>query len=160
MRYFQLLIFMCLLAPMGLQAQSDDLYDWEGLVNIKTGDTVSLEQFSDKLIFLNLWATWCGPCVQEMPSIDRLRSKLSEKKTQFLLVSNQPTRTLEAFQIRRNWDLPIYTFNGDFPEFYDTPYIPKTFVIYQGKIVMKHTGAKDWDSPKVVKKLKKLIQKG
>ena len=82
--------------PASLDWQSLDLTDLEG-------NPVSMEQYAGKRIFLNFWATWCGPCLAEMPSMEKARQELQEAGYVFVVISDEPAETIRAFRDRRGY---------------------------------------------------------
>ncbi len=120
-------------------------------VTLAGGDSVGLDRFTGDVVLLNIWATWCGPCEQEMPSIQRLHQELSPEGLKIVSVSvddDQPDAvkkwladrklTFEVFQDRTHAIERIYQTTG----------IPESFVVNrQGVIVKKVIGPLEWDSP-------------
>ena len=62
------------------------------------GEPIDLHQYEGKTIFINFWATWCGPCIQEMPSIQKAKSSLNDEDIVFLFASNEEVEAIEAFR--------------------------------------------------------------
>jgi thiol-disulfide isomerase/thioredoxin len=69
------------------------------------GQSISLDQFKGKTIFLNFWATWCKPCIQEMPSIDSAQKLLSKNGVVFLLASDETPERIKEFKQLYQLDL-------------------------------------------------------
>ncbi len=119
-------------------------YDW----NLKTldGEAVSLESFRGKTVLLNHWATWCGPCVAEMPSLAALHESIDRDDVAIVLVSTEDAHTIRSFLERKGLSLPAYVAE-DVPAVFETPGIPATFILDPaGAIVYSHVGAANWDS--------------
>ncbi len=123
------------------------------------GSKVILSEINQP-IFLNIWATWCGPCRSEMGSIEDLYSTYGNRVT-FLLVS--PTEGLEMIQkykASRNEELPLYVNGSQTPPNLYGNVFPTTFIISkEKKIVLKSEGAHDWNSTDVHQFLDALLQK-
>ncbi len=122
------------------------------------GEPVSFENFDDKPIFLNFWATWCPPCIAEMPGIKNLYQQYGNK-VHFILVSDEPLSQVAAFADKRNYaDLPFYH-NKNVPYDFYSQSIPTTFIIdANGKVVLSKKGVARWNSGKVEKLLEDLIR--
>lgn len=107
----------------------------------------SLSSYKGKVIFLNFWATWCGPCLKEIPNIKNLYEKYKDKVT-FLLVSNEKNEKVVRFEKSRNTGLPFYIYTMDqMKPTYAHSLIPTTFIISKsGKIIKKVTGSEAWDN--------------
>lgn len=112
------------------------------------GQYFSLKEYQGKTIFLNFWASWCPPCVAEMPSIQSLYDKVTSKDIRFVMVSvDQEKKAAEEFIKKHNFTFPVYQIVGRLPEVYASNTIPTTFVISaEGKIVAKRKGMARYDT--------------
>jgi thiol-disulfide isomerase/thioredoxin len=132
-------------------------YDWS-LLDLDD-QPVSFSKFKGKAVFLNIWATWCGPCVGEMPSIAELAqdSRLRGKNIEFVCVSTDSSAdVVRRFIQGRNWTMTFLRAEH-FPIVFESDAIPTTFVIApDGRIVASEVGASDWHEPQVVYLLEKL----
>jgi thiol-disulfide isomerase/thioredoxin len=113
-----------------------------------TGGKVSLDQFRDKTVFLNFWATWCPPCIEEMPSMLRLGERMK----------NDPNFVMLAVSADDTWD-PVRKFfakgsppftvlldaKGEIAKQYGTTMFPETYIVENGRIVAFIEGPRDWD---------------
>jgi thiol-disulfide isomerase/thioredoxin len=119
----------------------------------------SFEQFKGKPVFLNVWATWCGPCVREMPSIARLAEtpSLRDKGIAFVCVSvDDSTEKVRRFVEGRGWQMSFFRAEST-PPVFSTDGIPATFIIApDGRVVTSEVGAAEWDSPETIALLEKL----
>jgi thiol-disulfide isomerase/thioredoxin len=122
-------------------------------------ETKSIANYRGKVVFLNIWASWCPPCIAEMPSIASLLSQLKDDDDiVFLLVSmDENIEDAQQFMESRNLDMPIYHYRGRDRETYSSDLIPTTYVITPGgKIAMEKQGMAKYDSPEFVEFLNKL----
>lgn len=123
-------------------------YDWT--LRTLDGERVRLEAYRGRVLFINVWASWCLPCVAEMGSIQRLRDSLRHSEVEFLLVSPEAPEPVERFLRRYAYDLPVFLEVGEMPEAFGLRALPTTFVVDRsGDIVLKHRGATDWDQDAV-----------
>src|SRR5437762_7575609 len=67
------------------------------LRSLEDGTDVSFSKFKGKVVFLNFWATWCGPCLQEMPTLERMYQKLKGQGIEVVVVANQNPRDLKPY---------------------------------------------------------------
>ena len=119
--------------------------------------SVSLNQFRGKPVVLNFWATWCPPCVQEMPSLVQLQKDLGDKVTILAVNEDDDDSAYRQFVKDHNVDLLTVRDTKRNNELYGTFKYPETFVIDKdGKIVRKFIGAQEWTSPEIVDYLRKL----
>jgi thiol-disulfide isomerase/thioredoxin len=125
------------------------------------GKAVKLSEFKGKVIFMNLWATWCPPCVAEMPGIQQLYNKVDTSKVEFVMISlDENVEKARKFIKRKQYTFPVYQLTGNLPEVYSTASIPTTFVIApDGRIVIREEGMAQYDDERFIQFLRKLSEK-
>ena len=115
------------------------------------------EEFNDQIVFINFWATWCPPCIAEMPTIEKLYQKYKDK-IGFAMISNEYIGMLEDFKNRNKYTFPVYQIEMDVPEVFNLSIIPATFIISPDrKIILKHVGGADWSHEDVTNFLDELL---
>jgi len=130
-------------------------YDWQ-LVDAK-GNTFNFESVKGKVVLVNFWATWCPPCVAEMPSLQRLYDDYNDKVV-FMFVAQDKVEKVSAFIAKKEYTLPVYYSKTEAPSVLTSKTIPTTYVINKaGKIVIAETGVADWNSEKTRKMLDQLL---
>lgn len=123
----------------------------------KNGKVSSLQDLKGKVIFLNFWATWCAPCIAEMPSIAKLHKDLGDEVAFVILSVDEDFETAKAFNNRKKYDFPIYSPLNEVPSVYNSTSIPTTYIIdAKGNLVMTHEGMADYNSEKFKKFLRSL----
>lgn len=112
------------------------------------GDSFTLEQFEGKTIFLNFWATWCPPCIAEMPNIQSLYEDVKSDSITFVMVSLDEDHTkAEKYLTRKDFSFPVYFLNGRKPGTYNSTVVPTTYVISpEGKIVTERRGMANYNT--------------
>ncbi len=134
------------------------------------GEPRTLDDFQGKVILLNIWATWCAPCQQEMPSMQRLREAVPDDDFVILAVSiDAPQGERDAFG-REGGNLEIFaremglTFrilhdpSGKIQDIYQATGVPESFVVdREGLIFKKVAGATEWDAPANVQLIQRLL---
>lgn len=121
------------------------------------GKVTSLDALRGKPIFLNFWATWCPPCIAEMPSINKLHKKLGNEVAFVIVSVDNEFETAKSFIDRKGYDFPIYTLAGKLPQMYQSSSIPTTFVIdSKGHLVMMHKGMADYGDEEFLEFLERL----
>ena len=130
-------------------------YNWT-LQNLE-GEVINFEKSEGKVILLNIWATWCPPCVAEMPSLQRLYDAYGDRVA-FYFVSNETPEKLHRFMNKKGYDFPVYIPKGMAPENLSSNSLPTTYVISkQGKILIEKMGAADWETESTKKLLDRLL---
>ncbi|MEO1054208.1 MAG: TlpA disulfide reductase family protein [Bacteroidota bacterium] len=138
---------------------AEDIKDADYNLTLKSldGEIVKLEEYKGKVIFMNLWASWCAPCVAEMPSIEKLYEKVDKEKVAFVMLSmDKDESKAKRFVDRKKFDLPFFLPASGVPRAYYSPSIPTTYVISKdGKIVSKKVGMANYDTNKFLKFIQK-----
>ncbi|MGO9015624.1 MAG: peroxiredoxin family protein [Dissulfurispiraceae bacterium] len=125
------------------------------------GKKVSLSEFKGNVVILNFWATWCGPCKAEMPSLNNLYLEFKNKRLVVLAISVDPTeRPVLSFIADKKLALPVLM--DKTKEVYFDSYavmgLPTTFIIDKnGVLIQKILGEQDWDSPQMKEKILNLL---
>ncbi len=113
-----------------------------------------------KLVLVNVWATWCGPCRAELPSLAALskNEKLKDKLVVLCVSGDDRPEQLREFLKRNALDFPAY-FVPELPPEFVTEGIPATFLISRdGKLLASDVGSARWDAPEFVSKLSELAE--
>ena len=127
------------------------------------GKMVSLTDYKGKVVFLNIWATWCPPCVEEMPSMEKLYQELKGEAFEILAVSIDASGAKDVLPFMKKYKLsfPALTDNrGTIKELYQTTGVPESIIIDKdGIIVEKVIGPRDWATPGAIRYFRNLIQR-
>ena len=116
----------------------------------ENGRVVSLAEFEGNVVFLNVWATWCPPCIAEMPSIQTLYNEMkSVDNISFVLVTmDEEFEKAGQFMERRGYSMPIYHYRTRSRQTYDSTVIPTTYVITKdGRLALEKRGLARYDTP-------------
>lgn len=133
------------------KAQNWIVYDMQG-------NPHSFKDLNQKPIFLNVWATWCPPCIAELPSIKDLHTEYGDQ-INFILVSDESPSTVKAFIEKNNYQNLNFYISSGLPADFSTQSIPTTFVISaKAKVVINKKGAARWNSSKIKNILDNLIR--
>ena len=127
-----------------------------------SGKTISLAALKGKVVFINFWATWCPPCLAELPSINTLFHQLSQNPDiVFLMVdTDRKLNRSVPFMKAHEYGLPVFEALNDIPVIMLGPSIPTTAVLNkQGQMVYNHAGIADYSGGKFVAYLQQLAKK-
>ena len=125
-----------------------------------TGSEVSLAQFTGKIVLVNLWATWCEPCLREMPSLERLQSRLGGKIVVVAISEDRGSKTVEPFIGKLGLkSVKIYLDPKSAMErAFKVQGLPTSFLIdREGRVLGRVEGAAEWDKPKLLGILKSFL---
>ena len=126
------------------------------------GKMVSLADFRGKAVLLNIWATWCAPCVAEMPSMQKLYQELKDEGFEILAVSvdESGAEAVKPFMEKHKLGFPVLLdTKGDIKALYQATGIPESFIIDKnGMIVEKIIGPREWASSGAIRFFRSLIQ--
>jgi peroxiredoxin len=169
-RLFTLTLFLLFLSPLLAQpaAWADDAQGSpkpapEFSLSDINGKKVSLSDFKGKVILLNFWATWCGPCTGEMPSLNRLYASFKNDGFMVLAVSIDPSdKPVRSFVSSKGITFPVLMDpeKEAYFDLYAVFALPTSFLIdRKGMIIAKVLGDREWDSPDMKNKIADLLKK-
>jgi thiol-disulfide isomerase/thioredoxin len=125
------------------------------------GHSVELSELRGKLVLVNLWATWCEPCLREMPSLERLQSRLGERIAVLAVSEDRGgNKTVEPFIAKLGLkSVKIYIDpKSEVGHAFGARGLPTSFLIdREGKVLGRVEGAAEWDSPKILGVLQPLL---
>lgn len=138
-------------------AVADDNFNWK--LKDSNGNAVNLHDYKGKVLFINLWATWCPPCVGEMPEIQELYDEFkSDENIQFLMISNESVAKINKFTQNKGYSFSVFSSQTEAPPAFSTTSIPTTFAVSKsGKIVVKEFGAANWGGNKTKTLIRELL---
>lgn len=131
-------------------------------INMKdiNGNSYSKKNFKGQVTLVNFWATWCTPCIQEIPMLNRLKKKMTGFPFELISINYAEDRkTIVDFMKKVNVEFPVLLDqNGDFARKWHVISYPSTFVIdAKGNIKFGVNAAIEWDDPEFISKLKLLL---
>lgn len=128
------------------------------------GNAVELSDYKGQVVFLNFWATWCKPCQEEMPSMERLHQDLEAKfSDRFVMLAvsiDKSADDIPAFMAKYKLTFPVLHDRwGKVDRIYKIMGVPETYIIDQaGNLVEKVIGPREWDVPKNIQSVMNLLQ--
>ena len=125
-------------------------FDYEFSLLDMNRNKIDVSSFKGKTLFINLWATWCGPCRVEMPSIQNLYDAADKDKVVFIMLAldqKDPFNKVSGFIEDKRFTFPVYFPAEGLPSMLQVPTIPTTFVVSpDGKVVHKQIGVANYDT--------------
>ena len=112
------------------------------------GEEANLKDLEGKVIFMNQWATWCPPCIAEMPNIQGLFESLDNDDVAFVMLSlDEDKKAAQQYISDQGYTFPVYFYNGRRPGVYNSSVVPTTFIISpQGMIVSRRLGMANYNT--------------
>ena len=139
------------------KAVRKDISNFNWKLRSSTNDILDFNSTKGKVVLINFWATWCPPCIAEMPSLQDLYNDYNERVV-FLFVTNDDFETVNKFKIKKDFNFEFYQSISNVPEELKTQSIPRTFIISKsGEIVVDESGAVDWNTETVRSQLDELL---
>jgi len=131
-------------------------------IKLKTaqGKTFNKDNFKNKITVINFWATWCPPCIEEIPSLNRLSKKMKGRPFELISINYaEEKKVILDFMKKVSVEFPVLLDqNGEFAKQWNVISYPSTFIINkQGKIVYGVNSAIEWDSPELINKIKSML---
>ncbi len=131
-------------------------YDWE--LKDLNGNVFNLNNSKGRVVLINIWATWCPPCIAEMPSLNNLNNDYKDK-IDIILVSNEDQKVIKTFLDKNNYNFEVFTPIKQAPKTFTVNSIPRTFLIdKKGDIIIDESGAANWNSSKVRQTIDNLLK--
>jgi peroxiredoxin len=175
---FLFFLFALILSTPSIFAETkkEDLFSKAGVQPVKAGMKApsfrledlkgkksELKDYRGKVILLNFWATWCGPCKEEMPSMEELHKQLKEKDFVFLTISVDyvGVKPVQEFIEKHRYTFPVLIDpKCETLDLFDVKGIPTTFLIdKKGMIIGKAIGPKNWKKPEVISLINLFLNK-
>ncbi|GIV36031.1 MAG: hypothetical protein KatS3mg032_0410 [Cyclobacteriaceae bacterium] len=140
----------------------EEAFDFSFSIKDLQGNKIPFEAFRGKVLFVNLWATWCPPCRAEMPGIEALYNRVKDSNIQFVLLSvddDSDRGKVRRYIEKNQFTFPVYMSYGNLPQQLRVPSIPTTFIVdKQGNVVRKKEGMTNFNTGAYVKLLEDLAR--
>lgn len=135
--------------------------DLSGSFKTLNGQTVSLNDYRDKVLFLNVWATWCAPCRAEMPDMANLHQELSGEGLSIVAVTDEDPETVNRFLAENSYPFTVLLDPENIlSERFSIEGIPTTFVVdSEGRLALQQTGGFSWGSTSSIRSFRQLLGK-
>jgi thiol-disulfide isomerase/thioredoxin len=148
------------LSSLGFQTPTADLPAVDFSLKDLSGQEQNLGSYAGKVVFLNFWATWCGPCRAEIPSMEELYLKLGDEGFVIIAVNSQEAGEQVAdFVENIGMSFPVLLdTDGRVGAAYSIRAIPTTYIIDpQGYILGRMVGTRDWSTPEIISLVRDLL---
>lgn len=134
------------------------LHDLNWHLQSTDGTRLAMESVKGKVVVINFWATWCPPCVAEMPSLNELYNAYSHEVV-FVFVAKDKPEKVKAYLKEQGYQFPVYFTLNKPPGLLQSSSLPTTYILSrEGEIIVEKTGAADWNSTSTRALLSELLQ--
>ncbi len=135
------------------------LVDLSGTLKTANQKDVFFTDPPGNILVLNFWATWCAPCLVEMPSMASLYNQLSSDGLTMVALSNEDSEVMQKFLEKKSYPFDVWLDpDSVFVERFQVQQIPTTLVIdSQGRLITRQLGARQWDSPEMIERFQQLL---
>ena len=156
--FLQGLILKTGIIQPSIDESTTELADYNFVLIDKEGNRKSFTDYKGKVVFVNFWATWCPPCIAEMPDIHDLYTEMESTDIKFVLIAlDDDFQKAKNFVKKKEFDFPIYQLASPLPKVFESSAIPTTYVISpEGKIVVSKSGMAKYHTKKFKNFLKEL----
>ena len=147
--------------PKSAPGKSSEVVTQSLLFKNTDGKVIDLQEQRGKVIFINFWATWCPPCIAEMPSVNKLYNEFKNNENVIFIIADVDNNSIKstAFMKEKKFSLPVYSLAGDIPREYFSGTLPTTIILDKsGNIAFQHEGLADYSSAKMVEYIKKMSE--
>lgn len=122
-----------------------------------SGRAVDVSQFKGKAVLINFWATWCKPCLQEMPLLANAQDRLRDEPIVFLFASNETLERITRFKDKQKFEFNYFHLGN--LEALNIQALPTTFIFDQhGELKFSEAGFRDWTSPESIQVITNAIK--
>ena len=120
-------------------------------------DPIDMTGYKGKTVFINFWATWCKPCLEEMPSIKKAMDMLKEEKIEFLFASVETSEQVESFKAENDYGFNFV--NAGNLEELNVVGLPTTFIFNaEGQLAFSEMGKRNWDEKENIDLIRNIIR--
>ena len=163
----RIICFVLLFGLLGCNGESKDKtvpvirqdreFDKVKLTDLKRRP-IDLKQYEGKTVFINFWATWCKPCIEEMPSIEKVQNIMKNEDLVFLLASGESAEEIDAFRNAHDYKFNYARIENS--EELGIQVLPTTFIFNpEGKLVFSEAGNRKWDDKNNIDMILKIANK-
>jgi thiol-disulfide isomerase/thioredoxin len=148
-----------LLNPFTNQNEKEQVF-WNFELIDESGKSFDMLRLEGKTVFINVWATWCPPCIAELPEIQQLYSKFKDEDILFLMISRDESfEQAVAFKDRKGFTFPIFSAKTALPKALSGNSIPRTYVINsEGRVVFSHSGLASYNNQSFISFIKETLK--
>ena len=159
-----LIVFISLIAPacreQKVKGEKKEPHSGTAIEKVRltnlNGEVVELSKYKTKTVFINFWATWCKPCVEEMPTIKNAMNSFKSENIEFLFASDETHDEIQRFETEHDYNLN-YLIGGNMEEL-NIIGLPTTFIFNKnGKLVFSEMGYRKWDDPANIDLIMKIV---
>ena len=144
--------FLLFLTIISCSTPNNNDNDFSALIDLE-GNAIYLDDFNGNVLILNIWATWCKPCISEFKSLEKVKEKFKDINVKIIAVSNEDLKLINSFLNKRKFDLDFIKLNGDL-SYFNAYSLPTTIVFDKtGTEAFRLTGGVDFNTKNFIEKI-------
>ena len=148
-----LIPFLLFLTIIGCSSPSYKKGDEISILTDLDGNSLDLNDYKGNVLILNIWATWCKPCIAEFKSLEKVKEKFSNRNIEIVAVSNEDLKLINSFLEKRQFDLDFIKLNGDL-SYFKAYSLPTTIIFDKsGNENFRLTGGVDFNTKNFIDKI-------
>lgn len=147
-----ILLFLTIISCSTHSSNNNNNNDFSALIDLE-GNAINLDDFNENILILNIWATWCKPCISEFESLEKVKEKFKDINVKIIAVSNEDLKLINSFLNKRKFDLDFIKLNGDL-SYFNAYSLPTTIVFDKsGNEAFRLTGGVDFNTKNFIEKI-------
>ena len=144
--------FLLFLTIISCSTLSNNDNEISALIDLE-GNAINLDDFNGNVLILNIWATWCKPCISEFESLEKVKEKFKDINVKIIAVSNEDLKLINSFLNKRKFDLDFIKLNGDL-SYFNAYSLPTTVVFDKsGNEAFRLTGGVDFNTKNFIDRI-------
>ena len=144
--------FLLFLTIISCSTLSNNDNEISALIDLE-GNAINLDDFNGNVLILNIWATWCKPCISEFESLEKVKEKFKDINVKIIAVSNEDLKLINSFLNKRKFDLDFIKLNGDL-SYFNAYSLPTTIVFDKtGTEAFRLTGGVDFNTKNFIERI-------
>ena len=155
---FWIVLVAIIAYKFGYQQMAPSITFSELLLVNEAGQNFRIEDYSDKNLLINFYQSWCGPCIQEMPSLSNAYLNLKKDDFVFIAVSDEPFSLINKVKSRTDNQMIFLQSKQSFDQIGVRAYPTSYLINKKGEVVFEKVGPEQWDSPEMEAHFRELVQ--
>lgn len=143
--------------PDLIDGEKQKITNYQWTLKSLSEENINFSDSKGQVVFINFWATWCAPCIAEMPNLQLLYDEY-KNRVDFYFVTNDDPEKIKKFKTENNYTFPVFIPISKYPKVLKVEVLPTTYLLDKsGLVMMKELGVANWNSAFMRKTLDDLL---